>query len=355
MYPNTMRQGRRRCGFTLVELLVVVSIIALLIAILLPSLRRARDQAKCVKCVAHARGMAQAAMLFANTHGDRLQLVTDAQGNQEADPSRSKYAYDPEGELLAWPVVLAQMSAKDGYAYNWHWGVRAPDLASALTRAEHMDEDFELALCPADKVKTATPFYPNSGQLRGAGNPDDPQPAGTGLYWGKLSYGINEDMTGSKDQSTTLPPVGRYGPAPRYAWYVGQNSPKAGDRLEGNLARVHDPATLLLIADAGADSMDEATGIDGQANTRVDGVANLIISAKAAGPLLHHMQSTWPQRVPTSRHAKGAVNVVFADFHGETVTPTGWKSASADPRFQVPSGHTSMVRVSPYKMTPPQR
>ncbi len=64
------RPGRRIDGFTLVELLVVISIIALIISILLPSLSSARKAAQNTACMSNERQGGQAMIMFAADDSD---------------------------------------------------------------------------------------------------------------------------------------------------------------------------------------------------------------------------------------------------------------------------------------------
>ena len=99
----------QRGGFTLVELLVVISIIALLIAILLPSLSKARDQSKTVVCATRIKGILTAMSVYATEHNNFLAGSPNTSGSVLFGPPEQ----DEAAHMEAWSFNPVQV---------WDWG-----------------------------------------------------------------------------------------------------------------------------------------------------------------------------------------------------------------------------------------
>ena len=63
---------RRHSAFTLVELLVVISVIALLLSVLMPTLRKARRQGMAMVCMAHLKQLTLASLMYTDEYDGRL-------------------------------------------------------------------------------------------------------------------------------------------------------------------------------------------------------------------------------------------------------------------------------------------
>jgi prepilin-type N-terminal cleavage/methylation domain-containing protein/prepilin-type processing-associated H-X9-DG protein len=97
-FTNCSRLARRPRGFTLVELLVVIGIIAVLIGILLPALNRAREQANTTQCLSNLRQIGAAITNYASDTGGWLVPGRYDASNYPANPGAA--------ELENWATIL---------------------------------------------------------------------------------------------------------------------------------------------------------------------------------------------------------------------------------------------------------
>lgn len=125
---------RTQKGFTLVELLVVITIIAMLMALLIPVVGRAREKARQTQCMNNQRQIGEGTQIY-NTSNNGLM------------PSSLSYVMDPNTKqyyVLGWAQGLISNLGRDDLSIG-----KMPDYSVIYSSKPYVD----LLVCPDDATK----------------------------------------------------------------------------------------------------------------------------------------------------------------------------------------------------------
>jgi prepilin-type N-terminal cleavage/methylation domain-containing protein/prepilin-type processing-associated H-X9-DG protein len=105
---------RKRAAFTLIELLVVIAVIAILAALLLPALARAKESARRTRCASNLKQIVLAACIYADENDDRFPAQPDDGVALSAAGGDGRNYYDLLMPLANNPEVWVCPSADQG-------------------------------------------------------------------------------------------------------------------------------------------------------------------------------------------------------------------------------------------------
>jgi prepilin-type N-terminal cleavage/methylation domain-containing protein/prepilin-type processing-associated H-X9-DG protein len=140
---------RTRTGFTLIELLVVIGIIGVLIALLLPTLGRAREQAKTITCAAQLRSLGQSlSIYFANNRNAMPPwsgwhtLEPDNTGDDEPGPAWTQLLerYHVRPDARAWNCPSFPVERRMNYFLSARWSFLTSRSSFATTEVKRSSE-----------------------------------------------------------------------------------------------------------------------------------------------------------------------------------------------------------------------
>jgi prepilin-type N-terminal cleavage/methylation domain-containing protein/prepilin-type processing-associated H-X9-DG protein len=154
-----------RRGFTLVELLVVIGIIALLISMLLPALQKARESATAIACASNMRQAGYALKLYQNDNHGFLPRAYEG-SLVWAHQLRPYIPGERPYEKIHCPKIDLEINNSSTLTFGLNVDLIAFDL-SMFKRTDKLRNSSEIILIADSIAHTMGPFHPYTAYMLG--------------------------------------------------------------------------------------------------------------------------------------------------------------------------------------------